>query len=157
MRFDLEAMRASPGRLFRISGTELIEQFEWHGETLYPEGPVDAEAVAFSQQDQVVLRLNIKARVHRRCSRCLSDLMDVAEYEGVLEVFPSDLEGRYLELRPFIEAGLRLGLSQKPLCRSDCRGICPDCGADLNREEHRAGCVRQRKGDPRLQKLKELL
>jgi uncharacterized protein len=30
-----------------------------------------------------------------------------------------------------------LALPQKSLCRSDCRGVCGNCGADLNREECR--------------------
>jgi uncharacterized protein len=46
-----------------------------------------------------------------------------------------------------------LGLPSKILCRDDCRGICPDCGADLNVET--CSCRHQRT-DPRWDALKQL-
>ena len=46
-----------------------------------------------------------------------------------------------------------LELPMKALCRDDCRGLCPTCGADLN-----AGpCGCREEGDERLAKLKSLL
>jgi predicted amidophosphoribosyltransferase len=57
-------------------------------------------------------------------------------------------------LRPSRKPGEGLTL----LDLKDCRGLCPQCGADLNREGHRPGCEAvARKVDPRLAKLKELL
>ena len=38
-----------------------------------------------------------------------------------------------------------LELPMAPLCREDCRGLCPQCGADRNEAE--CGCVAPR--DPR--------
>lgn len=45
-------------------------------------------------------------------------------------------------------------LPMKPMCREDCCGLCPQCGADLNGE----GCsCAQNDIDPRWEKLRDLL
>ncbi|MCD6541422.1 DUF177 domain-containing protein, partial [Candidatus Bipolaricaulota bacterium] len=65
---------------------------------------------------------------------------------------------QYLELRPYIENGVRLAIERKPLCKPDCKGICPHCGANLNVEGHKLGCqALEKEVDPRWAKLKELL
>jgi len=160
MRFDLDAMRAAPGKVFHVEGDEPLTTLNWRGEEVRVEGPVHAEASAFyvGSENQVVLTVHVRGRVHRACSRCLADVVEEVDKEEELEVFPDELQGKYLELRPFIEAGIRLGLSTKPLCRPDCKGICPYCGADLNREPHRPDCARPRTArDPRFNVLATLL
>ena len=46
-----------------------------------------------------------------------------------------------------------LHLDTKNLCSPDCKGLCPGCGADLNREP----CRCKKEVDPRLAKLAQLL
>ncbi|MEG2005510.1 MAG: DUF177 domain-containing protein, partial [Bilophila sp.] len=46
-----------------------------------------------------------------------------------------------------------LALPVKPLCRPDCKGLCPVCGQ--NRNEGSCSCV-QEEGDPRLAALRGL-
>jgi len=46
---------------------------------------------------------------------------------GVLYV-----EGPVLETDPILVEQLQLNIPMKPLCRPDCPGLCPRCGADLN-------------------------
>jgi uncharacterized protein len=43
------------------------------------------------------------------------------------------LAGEQLDLRPLVRDALLLELPIAPLCQPDCRGLCPTCGADLNR------------------------
>ncbi|NIV30868.1 MAG: DUF177 domain-containing protein, partial [Anaerolineae bacterium] len=47
-----------------------------------------------------------------------------------------------------------LAIPMKPLCRADCKGLCPQCGATLNLES--CACETERI-DPRLELLKDLL
>jgi uncharacterized protein len=65
------------------------------------------------------------------------------------------LEDGNLELAGWAHDALVLALPTKILCRDDCRGLCPECGADLNavdpaEHRHEAGT------DPRWAKLGEL-
>jgi uncharacterized protein len=41
-------------------------------------------------------------------------------------------QGREFDLGPFLLEVLTLGLPVQPLCREDCRGLCPICGVDRN-------------------------
>jgi uncharacterized protein len=64
-----------------------------------------------------------------------------AQELGLVEV-----EGGDFESRPLIVEQVELSLPMKPLCREDCRGLCPQCGQDWN--EGRCTCVHERV-DPR--------
>lgn len=52
----------------------------------------------------------------------------------------------YLDLRPLARDAVLLELPIAPLCRADCAGLCPTCGADRN--DGPCGCAAPR-GDPR--------
>lgn len=157
MRLELARLRAAPGQLFHTRGQEEIPTLDWWGERLALEGPVQVSASAFYQAARVFLTLEVKGRIHRRCSRCLAELVEEFHRKDFLEV-PVEEAGTFLELSPLIESGVRLAISPRPLCRPDCRGICPSCGANLNFEDHRPGCEATTRGpDPWLAKLKELL
>ena len=86
------------------------------------------------------------APAHRRPTEDETELtagdLDVVWYEDF--VVPFD---------PLVEEQLQLELPMKPLCRPDCRGLCPRCGADRNS----APCDCREEGDERLAKLKSLL
>jgi uncharacterized protein len=59
-----------------------------------------------------------------------------------------------LDVIEMLREQFQLALPMKPLCVESCRGLCPECGANLNRAE--CGC-RPTWVDPRLSPLKELL
>jgi uncharacterized protein len=46
-----------------------------------------------------------------------------------------------------------LALPMKPLCREDCKGLCPQCGTNLNTGSCECGPALE---DPRLAPLKQL-
>jgi uncharacterized protein len=41
-------------------------------------------------------------------------------------------DGRRLDLREVVREGLLLELPITPVCREDCPGLCPRCGAELS-------------------------
>ncbi len=99
--------------------------------------------VAFSSSGEVSW---LFAPVHRRPLEDETELtagdLDVVWYDEF--VVPFD---------PLVEEQLLLELPMKPLCRPDCLGLCPRCGADRNS----APCDCREEGDDRLAKLKSLL
>lgn len=58
-----------------------------------------------------------------------------------------------LDLEEVFRQAIYLGLPMHPVCRSDCRGLCAQCGHDLN--EGPCGCVGD-EVDPRWQTLWDL-
>lgn len=69
-------------------------------------------------------------------------------------VFPIS-GGETIDLAPPLREHILLDIPLKPLCRPDCRGLCSQCGANLN--ETQCTCSQQEEIDPRLAALKELL
>ena len=80
---------------------------------------------------------------HDTCRRCLRPLaeplaVDVDERYAAPtsrqrrvdpEAFP--IEHGQLDLAPMVREEVLLGVPDAPLCRADCPGLCPICGADL--------------------------
>jgi uncharacterized protein len=62
-------------------------------------------------------------------------------------------QGDEIDLTPLIREQVLLALAERPLCREECRGLCPQCGANLNE----GGCACIIGGlDPRLAVLRNL-
>jgi uncharacterized protein len=70
--------------------------------------------------------------------------------EGDLDVFPFD--GEKIDLEPLFREQFVLAVPFAPLCREDCKGLCPQCGIDRNTDS--CGC--EKPIDPRLAALKGL-
>ena len=70
--------------------------------------------------------------------------------EGDLDVFPFD--GEKLDLEPLFREQFVLAVPFAPLCREDCKGLCPQCGIDRNT----GTCSCEKPIDPRLAALKGL-
>jgi uncharacterized protein len=83
--------------------------------------------------------------------RTMSDDSDVALKAEDLEF--SFYQGDEVDLTPLIREQALLALAERPLCREECRGLCPQCGANLN--ECSCGCSRELL-DPRLAVLRTL-
>ncbi|OUN01550.1 MAG: hypothetical protein BAA04_06270 [Firmicutes bacterium ZCTH02-B6] len=60
--------------------------------------------------------------------------------------------GDWLNLEDAVREALLLQVPMKPVCRPDCRGLCPQCGANLNQGD--CGCETETV-DPRLAALRE--
>ena len=73
------------------------------------------------------------------CRRCLVEAHGIIDVE-VREVFEEHpdpeqtypIQGDRLDLEPLVRDTVLLELPLAPLCRDDCAGICPTCGADRN-------------------------
>jgi uncharacterized protein len=81
----------------------------------------------------------------RRCTAPVSGELQI----GVSERFADGPIGEDDDLYPIVDDTIDLGplvrdaivleLPMAPLCREDCRGLCPQCGADRNESD--CGCV----------------
>lgn len=94
----------------------------WIGECRRCLGPVTGQLVAPVRE------------VYERASRLHGDDLEAADEA---ETYP--LTGDTLDLEPLARDALLLELPMAPLCRPDCAGLCPTCGADLS--EGACGCT----------------
>lgn len=97
------------------------------------------------------------------CYRCLKNVKMTLENDVERIVVQSlahasdddwvELSGPTLELVPILEEDITLNLPLQVLCTEDCKGLCPTCGIDLNKETCECD---ESKIDPRLEALKQL-
>jgi uncharacterized protein len=106
-------------------------------------GEITVDLLATSNIDGVVVEGTITTPWRATCRRCLADVagtahIDVEEvYQDVStasvvdgDAFP--IEGDQIDLVPAVREAILLELPDDVLCRDDCAGICPMCGADRN-------------------------
>jgi len=81
----------------------------------------------------VIANTRIKAQFGYMCARCLEELYSTQErsYKFDFEIDPAI---EYIDLGEEIRQEIIMANPAKVLCSKDCRGICPDCGANLNIE-----------------------
>ena len=75
-----------------------------------------------------------------RCSRCLKEFsqrLEVNEFTFHHPITSQDI----VDLTPEIRESILLEIPQKPLCRADCKGLCPVCGIDRNKQS--CHCARE--------------
>ena len=112
------------------------------------------KASNFSGRIEIAMQLD--ASVDTKCARCLKPLqlpikMDVEEVVGEEGVV---LEGTILDVGNIAKNNIVVELPIRFLCKEDCKGICSQCGADLNITE--CNCKHEQ-FDERFAVLKKLL
>jgi uncharacterized protein len=114
-----------------------------------PEGsPVAFELRLEAVMEGVLVTGEAQAELVGECVRCLDEVRDeiVADFQELFVYEESDtaqhpqdgedddvsrLEGDLLDLEPLLRDAVVLMLPFQPLCREDCPGLCPRCGARL--------------------------
>lgn len=169
MQIDLGQVRGEPFRwheTLEIPASSLgreelaaLSPIVWHGRVSFAEPGFYFTAHLEYEQTLV-------------CTRCLSPYVEsvsadvelllmleepetgrsgAAETEGEIELEEEELgvvavSGERFEVEPVLLEQLQLNIPMKPICRPECRGICPSCGTDLNQGE--CSCAGDA-GDPR--------
>lgn len=118
----------------------------WEGAGLTLAAPLDVDLAARSVGEGVFLRGRLRTTVRQACRRCLTsveqpvdDTIDLFfepltdEDDGADgEVYPLPERGDELDLREAVREQLLLRAPEFALCSEACRGLCPQCGTDLN-------------------------
>jgi uncharacterized protein len=162
--FDLGALRLSTGEGRRLELEIAIDPYLLGGER-YPAQPEVVSArldVSRTTGDGYALRLRFQATLVGPCMRCLEpagptyavDAREVSQPGEIDELDSPYVERGVLDLRTWARDALALALPAKLLCREDCAGLCPVCGADMNAAGPDHG--HEREPDPRWAKLSEL-
>lgn len=101
------------------------------------------------------LTLNVISKILFECARCLEKFEKNFEEKGEyhikigrdksldkreMEIQEDDINTIYLEepilnLVPLVREIILLSIPMKPLCEEDCKGLCPICGKNKNKED----------------------
>ena len=113
---------------------------------------VDVALTLESLTDGIVVHGTLGAQWGFECRRCLKALTGRAEvevqelYQAVIsdpDAYP--ITGEQLDLLEMARENVLLAVPLAPLCRADCPGLCPQCGADL--QVDRCSCTRAERDD----------
>ena len=77
----------------------------------------------------------VATEISGECGRCLAPVLrkiTTGEFRFFVET-PPGME--VCDISDEVRTEITLALPMNLLCREDCRGLCPECGADLNREK----------------------
>jgi uncharacterized protein len=136
-------------------------------------GDVHFDGTLRKDDPRFMLSGRLQARLQMSCGRCLEpftlpidaqvDLTYVPHPEQAaddeVELSQDDLTTAFyrdqtLDLADMVREQFYLALPMRPLCREDCKGLCPQCGTNLN--QGTCACD-VRWEDPRLASLRTLL
>ncbi len=152
--------------LHHFEGTIKTGTFHFYHDENFP-NDIEVKIELNKFDKNITCSVELKTKAEYICDRCLSRF--TREHHGSFEVLfhmgPKDFETdeddvimlspeqKEIDLNTDIQENLALSVPMKALCREDCKGICPGCGADLNHEKCTCG---DKPADPRWEKLLEL-
>jgi len=144
--FNLRNLRLRSGEQFADEREVSLAPLELGGQRYLPvPADVPAQLTISRASTGTVFELGFETRLHGPCYRCLEDAalavpISAREYEATNpetdELRTPYLEDDKLDLSAWARDAVALALPDQILCRSDCAGLCPVCGKNLNAEPH---------------------
>lgn len=168
MKIDLSSIIDKTENFIHLDGSLNLDSLDLGGRIVTVVGPIMYEGNIYRIAGQMAIDINITYRYKEACHRCLKPTTndvkttlsgklakgdygdeEIEEDSGYNDIF--FYENDVLDIEEYILNQVLFSLPMKSLCSSDCKGLCPNCGIDLNNEE--CNC-NQENIDPRFEKLK---
>src|SRR5262252_8180271 len=140
-------------RKLRIHKVYAPGSIDFHSAEIKQIEPLEVNATAELLEGQIRVEGSFETKVDLFCARLPKDVHLTKHREDRLKDDDTDIgfyEGDGLFLADVLKEQVLLALPIKAICQSDCRGLCPNCGANLNHEECRC---ETHATDPRLASL----
>ena len=151
----------SERRMLRIREVLPWKTFEFRGEMHRVLQPIQVDISVHREEKDIIVNGTVRTVLEARCDRCLTklELPLKGEIEAVYKRYdpakgPMVISGELkdcdnviyysddeIDLTDRVRESLLLEIPMKILCKEDCKGICPYCGANLN-EEPNHKCTR---------------
>jgi uncharacterized protein len=141
-------------------------QLEYPKDEITFQGGIQGDLIVSRRSGEIKIHGELTFRTSLTCSRCLLPFeMSFTEdiflrylkgnphrmrsQSGEIEMKDEDLstnfyDGDVIEIGSALRDIILLAFPVKPLCRENCRGLCPRCGQDLNLGD--CGCPKKEKG-----------
>jgi uncharacterized protein len=172
VQVDISSIRYKVGSSLKVNIADDWPPLNWDGEKLVFAEPVRVDLELTNTGELLLAQGQIKAVLTVPCSRCL-EVIDLTlnvpftmgyremgrqeetdEAEDKIQIGFQSFSGDELDLAPDIKDTIWLALPMKPLCSTDCKGLCCSCGQNLNI----GSCTcHEEKIDPRLAVLSDFI
>ena len=165
MIVDLSGVLKETGNKIVLSGKLDLDDVRYLGEDFkFLESPV-IEGSIFNNGKSLVLTARVDLCLGVKCARCMCDITERLSFDLeealVREEENSDpdgdavvFSGNEIDITEIVQTGFFMNVPGKFLCSEDCKGLCPDCGKNLNDGECDCdeGVI-----DPRWEALKKIM
>ena len=169
MRIELENLEGGKGDFAHVYKPEELNPVD---ERVQLTEPAAVTGKVRLSGNEVFVNGHVDTRAQVECDRCLKpvelpvstdfalEYITGAEYasSGTAELTEAEMsvsvfDGHAIDVDEVVKEQILLAVPTRMLCRDDCKGICPECGRDLNTGE--CNCVKD-DIDPRWAALKNL-
>ena len=94
---------------------------------------------------ELLVRGRLEQDFEAACSRCGADFDFTVKVPDFTVSVETDEKTEFVDLTDELRESIILHLPTYPVCRVDCRGVCPQCGKNLN--EGACTCATERRDD----------
>lgn len=81
---------------------------------------------------ELLVRGRVSQKLRCTCRRCAAGFEAEVTDDAVIVAVPLGTDTEFVDLTPDLREAIILSLPDHPVCRSECRGLCAHCGANLN-------------------------
>lgn len=151
MSLSFEVKNIPPEGL-RVKGSLAIKDLDLQRDGITFPGPLTYSLMIRIVTGEFIATGTFSQPARMQCSRCLRPIereISIKDYSYNVQVG----EAQIIDLTPSIREDIMFALPLKPLCKEDCKGMCPTCGKNLNSGS--CSCTRE-KGDERWSALENL-
>lgn len=163
MKVDISSIRDLRGGSVTFKGEQIIDLSGLEAEVALNQ-PVAVNGTVTNTGDGFLVQGEVVYTYHTNCNRCLESISgsgNVQIAEQFASYTPADSEefayhfqGDSIELTDCVREQVLLSLPMKYTCNDNCRGLCPQCGQNLNKKD--CNCHNDN-FNPQFSKLKSLL
>jgi uncharacterized protein len=141
MKVQISDIISGKDRSKNFNYTFEIPQFDFEGDIIKPIGSCEVISVISSDSDMLILSAKIKANLEMICPRCLDTFIypidiDIEERFTTNRSTEDDeaivVMDDVLDITEIVETSIISTLPIKRVCKDDCKGLCQECGCNLN-------------------------
>lgn len=103
-----------------------------HSEYIRPLGGIAYSLEATPAGPELLVRGSLRATLEAECSRCNRTFSFDVSVDGFAESFELDPAAEFLDITDAIREAVILEIPAFPVHDPGCKGLCAQCGADLN-------------------------
>lgn len=165
MTIDVSSILKEIGGRIELNGNVALSDTDFLGETYRFEKPAEIKGHISNNGKSLILQAQCSGMMTVQCARCMKDIdvrfefdMDETLVRQEGSVSEDDdvilFDDTSIEIDDIVANNFLMNIEGKYLCKEDCKGLCPECGADLN--EGDCGCTRD-DIDPRWAALVDIM
>jgi len=141
MKVQISDIISGKDRNKKIDYKFQIPQFDFEGDKIKSSGSCEVVGMISSDSDILILNAEIKVDLEMICSRCLDTFIYPIDID-IEERFTTNsksLEDEaivvfddVLDITEIVETSIISTLPIKRVCKENCKGLCQECGCNLN-------------------------